>query len=333
MADPLPRIAVLDDTQGIAAGSADWSRLEGRAALTIFREPFADEDDAAARLAPFAVVVPMRERTALPASLLERLPALELVAMTGLRAPSLDLEACTRLGILVCNTGGNTTASTAELAFGLIQSCARTIPLADRVMRAGGWHAGVPLGTVLEGKTLGLVGLGKLGSRVAGYGRAFGMDVVAWSPNLTDERAAAGGAARVGKAELFARSDVVSLHLVLSAGTRRVVGAAELAAMKPGAILVNTSRGPLVDEAALVAALAADRIRAGLDVYDREPLPADHPFRQLPNLVMTPHLGYGAPDAFRQFYGDSLENILAWLDGAPVRAVNPEALARGRGRA
>ena len=322
----LPRIAIIDDTQDLARSSADWSRLDGRAELTIMTTPFADEDEAASRLAPFDVIVPMRERTAFPASLVRRLPRLKLFTMTGLRAPTFDIPALTAAGVVVSNTGIDTTAATSELAFALIMACARTIPLADRVMRAGGWHEGVPFGTVLTGKRLGIVGLGKLGAKVAGFGRAFGMEIVAWSQNLDDAKAEAGGARRVAKDELFATADVVSLHLVLSERTRGIVGAAEFAAMKDGAILVNTSRGPLVDEAALVAELQRGRLRAGLDVFDREPLPPDNPLRSLPNVVLTPHLGYGAAHVFRQFYGDSLENILAWLDGAPIRVVNPDVL-------
>lgn len=324
-----PRVAVIDDTQRLALAAADWGRLEGRADVAIFDEPFADEDEAARRLAAFEIVVPMRERTAFPATLIARLPRLKLLAMTGHRAPTFDLAALTARGVLVSNTGIDTAAATAELAFGLILACARTIPLADRTMRAGGWHAGVPVGTVLDGKRLGILGLGKLGSRVAGYGRAFGMEVVAWSQNLTAEAAEAGGARLVPKDELFASSDVVSLHVVLSERTRGIVGATELAAMKPDAILVNSARGPLVEEAALVDALRRTGLRAGLDVYDREPLPAGHPLGTLPNVVMTPHLGYGVRHVFEQFYRDSVENILAFLDGHPIRVVNPEALRPG----
>ena len=324
----LPRIAVIDDTQDIAQGSTDWSRLDGRADVTFMTTSFASEDDAALRLAPFEVIVPMRERTAFPASLVRRLPNLRLFAMTGARAGTFDIPAMTAAGIVVSKTGIDTTAATSELAFALIMACARTIPLADRVMRGGGWHESVPVGTVLAGKRLGLLGLGKLGRAVAGFGRAFGMEIVAWSQNLDDEKAAAGGARRVGKEELFATSDVVSIHLVLSDRTRGIVGAGELAAMRDGAILVNTSRGPLVDEAALVAELSHGRIRAGLDVFDVEPLPADHPLRSLPNVVLTPHLGYGAEHVFRQFYGESVENILAWLDGNPIRVVEPEGRAK-----
>ena len=325
-ATALPRVAVLDDTQDVARASADWDALAGRAEVAFFGEPFADEDDAAARLRPFQILVPMRERTPLPASLLRRLPGLRMIALTGTRAPTLDLTACTERGIVVCNTGIDSAAATAELAFGLILSCARAIPRADAAMRAGGWHAGVPLGFALAGKRLGILGLGRLGSRVASYGRAFGMEVVAWSQNLTAEAAEAQGARRVGKAELFAASDVVSIHLVLSERTRGIVGPAELASMKAGAVLVNTSRGPLVDEAALVEALRPGRIRAGLDVYDREPLPADHPLRGQAAAVLTPHLGYSTRAVFAQLYGESVENILAHLAGSPIRVVNPAAL-------
>lgn len=326
----LPRVAVIDDTQALARGSADWSRLDGKAELTVFEQPFADETAAAAALADFEVVVPMRERTAFPASLVARLPKLRLLAMTGARAPTFDIPALTRQGVLVCNTGINTSAATAELAFGLILAAARRIPLADRVMRAGGWHEGVPVGTVLDGRRLGILGLGKLGSRVAGYGRAFGMEVVAWSQNLTEEAAREAGVRRVEKDELFAGSDILSLHVVLSERTRNIVGQAELAAMPDGAILINTARGPLVDEAALLRELGTGRISAALDVYDREPLPAGHALRRLPNVVLTPHLGYGARHVFEQFYRESLENILAWLDGQPIRLVNPDALAPAR---
>lgn len=322
----LPRVAVLDDTQDVARTSADWGLLAGRAEVAFFHEPFADEADAAARLRPFQILVPMRERTPFPASLLRRLPALRLIALTGARAPTLDLAACTEQGVLVCNTGIDSAAATAELAFGLILSCARAIPRADATVRAGGWHAGLPPGFALAGKRLGILGLGRLGSRVAAYGAAFGMEVVAWSQNLTAEAAQAGGVRRVEKAELFEESDVVSIHLVLSERTRGIVGPAELASMKEGAVLVNTSRGPLVDEAALVEALRSGRIRAGLDVYDREPPPADHPLRRQDAAVLTPHLGYSTRAVFAQLYGESVENILAYLDGSPIRVVNPAAL-------
>lgn len=320
------RIAVLDDTQDVALASADWSALADQAEVTVFREPFDDEEAAVQALQPFAVIVPMRERTPFPASLIARLPELRMLAMTGQRAPSIDVAACTAHGVLVCNTGMDSAAATAELAFGLILTASRAIPQADAAMRAGGWHEGVPLGTVLAGRRLGLLGLGKLGSRVAGYARAFGMEVVAWSQNLQETTAAQHGVRRVGKDELFATSDVVSIHLVLSERSRGLVGADDLARMPRGSLLVNTSRGPIVDEAALLAELSTGRIRAALDVFDREPLPSDHPLRGLPNVVLTPHLGYAAAPVFRQVYQESVENIAAFLAGRPIRVVNPEAL-------
>ena len=316
------RIAVLDDTQD-AARLADWSVLQGRAEVTMLHAPFANEDAAAAALLPYAILVAMRERTAFPATLLRRLPNLRMIALTGARAPTLDMDACTAQGVLVCNTGGDTLAATAELAWGLVLACARGIPRADAGVRAGGWHGGLDLGRALAGTRLGVVGLGRLGSRVAAYGRAFGMDVVAWSQNLTDDAAAAQGVQRIEKAALFATSNVVSVHLVLSDRTRGVVGAAEIDAMRPGAILVNTSRGPLVDGPALLSALRDGRIRAGLDVFDREPLPADDPLRTAPGVVLTPHLGYPTRAVMERFYGDSVANIAAFLDGAPIRMVNP----------
>ena len=258
-----------------------------------------------------------------PGSLIARLPRLKMIALTGARAASLDLKACAARGILVCNTRNeHSHFATAEHAFALMLAAARMIPLADRTMKAGGWHAGVPLGTILHGKRLGIAGLGKLGSQVAGYARAFGMEITAWSENLTDERAAASGAKRISKAELFAASDIISIHLVLSARTRGLIGQAELSAMRDDAILVNTSRGPIIDETALVSELQRGRIRAAIDVFDQEPLPADHRLRALPNVILTPHLGYGAAPVFRQWYEDSIENILAFLDGRPVRVIS-----------
>jgi phosphoglycerate dehydrogenase-like enzyme len=325
---PLPKIAILDDSQSVAAVSAQWDRLQGKAELTILRQPFASEDDAAAALKGCQIVVPMRERTPFTASLIAKLPALRMIALTGARAPTLDIAACTRHGVLICNTAGDrVTPATSELAFGLILACARRIPEADAAMKNGGWHDGLGMGFSLAGKTLGIVGLGRLGSRVACYGRAFGMNVLAWSQNLTDEAAAAAGCTRVSKDELFSQADAVSLHLVLSDRSRGIVGEQELSVMKPGAILVNTSRGPLVDGRALLTALQTGRLLAGLDVFDQEPLPADHPLRTAPNVILTPHLGYSTAAAFQQFYGESLENIEAYLAGSPIRMVNPEARA------
>ena len=327
----MTRIAILDDSQDVALRAADWAPVRAAGAtIDVFRSPMT-QDEAADTLADYDVLVPMRERTPFPATLLSRLPKLRLIALTGARSPSLDIATCTRQGVLVCNTGGGveTTASTSELTWALLLAAVRSLPRADALMRSGGWHEGLPLGQSLEGKRLGLVGLGKLGARVARYGLAFGMEVVGWSQNLSEEAATAAGAKRVSKQELFATSDAISLHLVLSDRSRHVVGVAEFGAMKQGAILVNTSRGPLVDEAALLDVLNQRKIVAALDVFDREPLAADDPIRSAPNTVLTPHLGYCSWPTIGRFYGDSIDNILAWLDGAPIRVMNPEAVRGG----
>jgi len=319
---------VLDDWQGAARDSADWSKLGELAEVTFFSEAFAGEDDAAAKLAEIEIVLSMRERTPFPASLIERLPRLRMLGTTGVKNASLDAPACTARGVVVCHTTWSPAgqSSTAELALGLLLSVARAIPTADAGIRAGRFQDGAPVGITLAGKTLGVIGLGRLGAIMAGYGRALGMNVIAWSQNLTKEAAAAAGAEFVTKDELFARSDAVSLHLVLSPRSRHTIGAAEIAWMKPGAILINTSRGPLVDEQALIAALRDGRIFAGIDVFGREPLPADDPLRQTPNTVLTPHLGYVVVETMRPFYSQSVENALAFLDGKPIRVVNPEVL-------
>jgi len=272
----------------------------------------------------------MRERTPLPGSLINRLPKLRMLGMTGARNASLDTAACTARGVVVCHTqgGGNTEAATAELALGLLIAAARGLAAGDANIRAGHFQEGVPVGINLAGKTLGLLGLGRLGGHMARYGQALNMHLLAWSQNLTAERAQGAGAALVSKEELLSRSDAVSIHLVLSDRTRGLVGAADLARMKPGAILVNTSRGPIVDETALLAAVRAGRIIAALDVFDREPLPAGHPLRSASNTVMTPHLGYCVQETWEQFYPQSIENALAFLDGKPVRVSNPEALQK-----
>ena len=324
------KLAILDDYQRLALQSADWERLRRRGIeISVFHEAFSSEDDAAQKLAPFEALVLMRERTPFPRSLIERLARLRFVSLTGLRAPSLDTAACSARRIPISNTSpGRTSAVTAELAFGLILAAARDFSKAERNMRSGRWHEGLRGGTVLEGKRLGVLGLGKLGGRVAGYARAFGMEVAAWSQNLTAERAAEKGALLVSKEELLATSDFVTIHLVLSERTRGLIRAADLARMKPGAILVNTSRGPIVDEAALLEALRSGRpAHAALDVYDREPLPADHALRRMDNVTLLPHLGYVSEDVYASFYGDCVENVEAWLDGRPVRLLNPEALA------
>ncbi len=319
------RIAVLDDWQGIARDSADWSALAARGEIVFFTEALAGEDDAAARLAEFDIVLTMRERTAFPASLVRRLKRLKMLGMTGARAAAIDSAALGAQGVTVCFTGGGGTgAGTAELTLGLMLAAARGIPAGDAAARAGRFQSGTAPGYELDGRTLGVIGLGRLGARVAGYGRALGMRVIAWSQNLTAEKAQGAGATFVGKDELLASADVVTLHLVLSARTRAIIGAAELRRLKPGALLVNTSRGPLIDESALLAALRSGRISAALDVFDREPLPADHPFLALPNVVLTPHPGYVTADTMRDFYRQSIENALAYLDGKPVRVLEPK---------
>lgn len=323
------KLAILDDYSKIALASADWSGIRARGVdITVFDTAFASVDDAAAKLAPFDMVNLLRERTHFTRALIERLPNLRFIAMTGRRAPSLDIGAATERRIVVSNThGGEGSASTSELAWTLLLAGARDLAKADRGMRAGHWHEDVRVGTILEGRRLGVIGLGRLGSRIAGYGKAFGMDVVAWSQNLTPERAAECGARHVSKEDLFSTSDFITIHVVSSERTRGLVGAADFARMKPSAILVNTSRGPVVDEAALLDALAQRKFaHAALDVYWREPLPADHPLRRMENVTLAPHLGYLNTDIFRHFYGEAVRNIEAWLDGKPVNVVNPEAL-------
>jgi phosphoglycerate dehydrogenase-like enzyme len=311
------RIAVLDDYQRAAHRFADWSRLAGHE-LTFFHEPLTE---AAQVLEPFDVVCAMRERTAFPEELFAALPSLRLLVTTGMRNAAIDLAAAERHGVTVCGTDGSS-SPTSELAWGLILALARRIPEEDAGMRAGCWQTTV--GSGLAGRTLGIVGLGRLGSAVARVGAAFGMRLVVWSENLTAERAAGCGAELVTKDELLATADVVTIHLVLSERTRGLIGARELGLMKPTAFLVNTSRGPIVDEAALLAALEAGTIAgAGLDVYDREPLPPDHPLRSAPNTVLTPHLGYVTEETYRAFYEQTIEDVEAFLAGRPVRVLSP----------
>jgi D-3-phosphoglycerate dehydrogenase len=323
------KLALLDDYQKVAMRMADWDRLKKRGVeITVFHEPFSSVEDAAAKLAPFDMLGLLRERTAFPRALIEKLPNLKFMVLTGARASSLDDKAATERGIPISNTpGGGSNASTAELCWALLMACARDLAKGERLMRNGGWHDGIQQMHVLEGKRLGVLGLGRLGSRVAGYAKAFSMDVVAWSQNLTAEKAAQGGARLVGKDELLATSDFISIHLVLSARTRGLLGAADLAKMKKTAILINTSRGPIVDEAALLAALQNGTIaHAGLDVYDKEPLPKGHPFTKLDNVTLVPHLGYVVEESYRHFYAGTIEDIEAWLDGKPINLINPEAV-------
>jgi D-3-phosphoglycerate dehydrogenase len=323
------KLAILDDYMQVAMKSADWAGIRQRGVeITVFDKAFASADDAAVKLAPFEIVNLLRERTHFPRALIERLPNLKLIAMTGRRAPSLDIAAATDRKVLVCNThGGEGGASTAELAWTLLLAAARDLTNAERGVRAGRWHEGVRLGVVLEGRRLGVIGLGRLGAKIAAYGKAFGMEVVAWSQNLTRERAAECGARYVSKEELFATSDFISVHVVLSDRTRGLIGAADFARMKPSAIFVNSARGPIVDEAALIEALRSRKLaHAALDVYAREPLPADHPLRSLEHVTLAPHLGYVNTDVFGHFYGESVKNIEAWLDGKPINVLNPDAL-------
>ncbi|HUB95306.1 MAG TPA: D-2-hydroxyacid dehydrogenase family protein [Stellaceae bacterium] len=315
------QVAVLDDYQGAALRSADWQSLHPRVAVEAFPEHIGDEAALARRLHPFECVVLMRERTQFRRGLIEKLPNLRLIISAGMRNAALDVDAATERKIQVCGTD-MLGYPTAELAWGLIIAVTRHIPLEDASMRQGGFQTQV-LGNGLQGKTLGILGLGRLGSQVARVGKAFGMNLVAWSPNLTAEKAAAEGAKRVSKEELFSQSDVITIHVVLSPRSRGLVGAADLGRMKRSAYLVNTSRGPIIDEAALLDCLKNRRIAgAALDVYDIEPLPKDHALRKLDTVVLTPHLGYGTEEAFRQIYSQAVETIGAFLDGKVIRPIN-----------
>ncbi|HVM99390.1 MAG TPA: D-2-hydroxyacid dehydrogenase family protein [Caulobacteraceae bacterium] len=328
------KIAILDDYADVAMDCAPWSRLEGRAEITVFHEHL-DEETAARELQPFDVLVTMRERMALPRTLIERLPRLKLISIIGMRLVGLDMDAATDRGVIVAHSGlrgpvyGQVSAATPELTWGLVIATVRDIVGQDRRMRDGLWQDRV--GIILAGKTLGLLGLGRIGKRMAAYGKAFDMEVIAWSQNLTAEAAAEVGVTRVEKDELFARSDVVSIHVILSERTRGLVTARELGLMKPTAFLINTSRGPIVVEKDLIEALESGRIAgAGLDVFDAEPPPPNHPLRGLENVTLTPHLGYSTIETLRAFYSDSLEAIIAFADGAPIRIANPEALEKAR---
>ncbi|MCW2705570.1 MAG: Phosphoglycerate dehydrogenase serA-like [Blastococcus sp.] len=315
------RIAVLDDYQSVAATFTDWARVPEPVEVVEFHDHVSDEDALVARLEPFDVVLAMRERTALPRTVLERLPNLKLLVTTGMRNKSIDVAAANDRGITVCGTGSQATA-TAELTWGLILATLRHIPQEDAGVRAGGWQH--TIGGDLAGARLGVVGLGRLGSQVAKVGQAFGMDVVAWSQNLTDERAAEHGVRRVEREELFATADVVTVHLLWSKRTRGLIGADDFARMKPTAVFINTSRGPIVQEKALIEALESKSIAgAGIDVYDEEPLPLDHPMRTLPRTVLTPHLGYVTRGTYELFYGEAVEDVAAFLAGAPIRVIEP----------
>lgn len=329
----MPKVAILDDYAGVALQVADWSAVQKRAEVTVFGRHLT-EDEAADALRPFDVVCTLRERMAFPRTLIERLPHLKLITIVGRSLPNLDMAAAGEHGVLIAHSDfahprfRSMRDATPELAWGLMIATVRNIADEHRNMRDGGWQTSA--GMTLSGKTLGLLGLGRVGRRMAEYATAFGMEVVAWSQNLTEQAAASAGARRVEKAVLFESVDVVSIHLVLSERTRGLVGAAELALMKPHAYLINTSRGPIVDEAALMAALETGRIAgAGLDVYDTEPLPKDHRLRLLPNVTLSPHLGYVTREMLGAFYSDTVESVAAWLDGEPIRIANPEVAQRG----
>ena len=319
----MTRVAVLDDYLHIAEEAADWTSLPDTT-VEFFHDTVLDQDALVDRLTGFDVLVTTRERTRFPAEVLERLPGLILIAGTGARQANIDMDAANRLGILVCTTGslpsrGNTTS---ELTWALILALTRNIAWEDRQMREGRWQTRNSEG--LGGKTLGILGMGRLGTLVAGYGRAFDMDVIAWGPTLDAERAAANGATYVSWEGLFSGSDILSIHVPLTDLSRGWVTAREFGLMKPTAYLVNTSRGPIVDEAALLDALSTHRIAgAALDVYDVEPLPAGHPLLNLDNVLLAPHLGYATGATLRHFFVASVENVQAWLSGSPINVFNP----------
>jgi phosphoglycerate dehydrogenase-like enzyme len=317
------RAAILDDYQNVALKVADWSSVAKDIEITVFNKPFANAAEAIKALQGFAIVVGMRERTPFPRATIEALPDLKLLITTGARNNSFDVKAAAERGIPVGGTGafGN---STAGLAIGLMLELTRHIGFESARLKAGApWQ--ITMGKDVEGLTLGVLGLGKLGQRVSTIAKALGMKVIAWSPNLTPERAKEAGVDYVSKEDLFGKADVVSIHVVLSDRSRGLVGAKDLGLMKKTAYLVNTSRGPIVEEKALIAALTAKSIAgAGIDVFDIEPLPLDHPFRKMDNVVITPHLGYVTEQSYWKYYQDAVEDIRAWLDGKPVRVIPPK---------
>jgi phosphoglycerate dehydrogenase-like enzyme len=320
------RVAVLDDYQGRASGYADWDSLGADVEVEFFREPI-EADELPATLGGFDALVLMRERTRFPREVLSRLPKLRLLITTGMRNASVDADYLGEHGIVYCGTRGTSAPTSAgvpttvEVAWALILAVLKRVTVEDRAVREGRWQLDLPRN--LAGATLGLAGLGNLGSAMVEPARVFGMETIAWSEHLSPERAAESGARHVTKEELLEQADILSIHLVLSERTRGLIGACELARMKPTAALVNTSRGPIVDEAALVAALRDGTIAAaGLDVFDEEPLPAGHPLTELSNVVLLPHLGYVSEPAFRNMYGQAVENIAAFRDGAPIRTLN-----------
>jgi phosphoglycerate dehydrogenase-like enzyme len=324
------RVAILDDFTDVARAFADWSQVEAKATVTVFCDHLADVESLVNRLKPFEIVCVMRERTAFPRAVIERLPNLKLIVTSGMRNASIDVTAATERGVLVCGTD-SVGFTTAEHAWAMLMAAARNLSQEEAALRRGVWQLGV--GTTLRGQRLGILGLGKIGAQIAVFGKAFGMDVVAWSQNLTEEHCRDVGVTRVDKDELLRTSDFISIQLVLSPRTRDLIGAREFGLMKPTAILVNTSRGPIINETALLDALKSRRIlRVALDVYDVEPLPKNHPILAFDNVVLAPHLGYVNDRNYRTFYPQEVEAVLAFLNGAPVRAINPDVLtARGPG--
>ncbi|MBN1238691.1 MAG: D-2-hydroxyacid dehydrogenase family protein [Gammaproteobacteria bacterium] len=321
----MKKLAIIDDFEHAALSMADWSALQRDVSITVFHDHIADEDALVERLRPFDAIAIMRERTPFPRSLLESLPNLELLITSGMRNLSIDLDTAERRGVAVCGTP-ILPYPAAEHTWALLLALAKRITADDETVRDGGWGSSVNVG--LNGKTLGIVGLGRLGEQVAAVGKAFGMRIAAWSENLTGERCAEVGAELVSKQELFAGSDFVTVHLQLSERTRGLIGARELALMKPTAYLVNTSRGPIVVEDDLIAALREGRIAgAGLDVFDTEPLPPDHALRRLPNTVLTPHQGYVTAENYRLFFTAAVENVGAWLDGRIINSLTPKPAA------
>lgn len=317
------KIAILDDYQGVALEIVDWSPLDGRADITVFRDNLVDPAALIDRLKDFEIVCIMRERTPMSRQILASLPKLELIASNSAKNAAIDMQAASDYGVAVSNTE-YLMYGTTEMTWGLILAAIRRIPQEVAAVKAGKWQSTV--GQDINGRTLGILGLGNFGKAVAKVGQAFGMNVVAWSQNLDAAKAAELGVKAVTKDELFRQADILSIHMVLSDRSRGIVGRADLEKMKSTAWLINTSRGPLVDEDALIEILEAGKIGgAGLDVYSTEPLPANHPFRRLPNVLATPHLGYVTEDTYRLFYGQTVENIVAWLDGKPIRTVLPAA--------
>ena len=318
---PRSRCAILDDYQNVALKAADWSKVSGDLDIKVFNAHLGGDDKVIAALQGCDIVCAMRERTAFPRAVIEKLPALKLLITTGLRNASIDVAAANERGVVVCGTPA-VGSPTSGIAIGLMLELTRRIGYENARMKAGvPWQT--TIGMDLEGLTLGVLGLGKLGTRTAKIAQAFGMKVIAWSQNLTAEKCKEVGVDYVSKEELFRQADFVTIHVVLSQRTRGLVGAKELALMKPSAYIINTSRGPIIEEASLLAALRENKIAgAGLDVFDVEPLPLDHPFRKMDNAVITPHLGYVSEQNYRKYFPDIVEDIRAWLDGKPVRVID-----------